>query len=132
MVSIVGVTTALVAEPPPAQAAGSGPVSGRAGRPVHFTLTVDPARVGPNEMHVYLLDPTGQLAAVDEIRCRRTLPAVDVGPLRSRRPRRARACLVAAAELPLPGDWQLPARRPQGRVRPVERRDRHTDPKGLT
>ena len=37
--------------------------------PYRFTLTVDPARTGSNEIHVYLLDSTGALAPVDEIAC---------------------------------------------------------------
>ena len=81
---VVGVTTALVAEPPAkAQAAGAkGPVSreGKVG-PYDYTLTVDPARVGSNAVHVYLLDSTGQLADVDEMTLAGTLPAVNVGPL---------------------------------------------------
>ena len=61
-----------------------------------------------------------------------TLPAVDVGPLRfEATPAGPGHGIVTAAELPLAGDWQLAARRPQGRVRPVEHNRRHTDPKGL-
>jgi len=110
MIVIVGVTAALVAEPP-AKAqlvAASGPVSreGKIG-PYDFTVTVDPARVGSNEVHLYLLDSTGQLAVVDEIGLTATLPAVDVGPLRFEATPAGPGHVVATAELPLAGDWRL-------------------------
>ncbi len=110
MVAIVGVTATLVAEPPAkAQvAAASGPVSheGRIG-PYDFTVTVDPAEIGRNEIHLYLLDSTGQLADVDEMELSATLPAVDVGPLRFEATPAGPGHVVSRAELPLAGDWKL-------------------------
>jgi copper transport protein len=110
LLTVVGVTAALVAEPPAkAQAAGaSGPVSreGRVG-PYDYTLTVDPARVGSNAVHVYLLDSSGQLAAVDELTLAGTLPAVDVGPLELELSPAGPGHATGVAQLPLPGDWQL-------------------------
>lgn len=110
MLVIVGVTTALVAEPPAkaAAAASSGPVSreGEVG-PYEYTLTVDPAQVGSNAVHVYLLDSTGQLAKVDEMTLEGTLPEVDVGPLSFDLRPAGPGHATGAAELPLPGDWQL-------------------------
>lgn len=110
MMVIVGVTAVLVAEPPAkAQvAAASGPVSrdGQIG-PYDFTLTVDPARVGPNQIHFYLLDSTGQLAPVDEIKLSATLPALGVGPLRFDATPAGPGHVLATAELPLAGEWQL-------------------------
>ena len=107
---VVGVTTALVAEPPAkAQAAASsGPVSreGKVG-PYTYEVTIDPARVGPNSVHVYLLDRTGQLAHVDEVGLSATLPEVDVGPLEFRTTPAGHGHATAVAELPLPGAWIL-------------------------
>ena len=110
MVVIVGVTTALVAEPPAkAEAAvSSGPVTreGPIG-PYEFTVTVDPATVGPNAVHVYLLDSTGQLATVDEVAISATLPEVDLGPLEFDVSPGGPGHATTVAELPLPGDWKL-------------------------
>ncbi len=110
MVVIVGVTAALVAEPPAkAQvAAAAGPISrdGKVG-PYDFAVTVDPARIGSNAIHLTLLDSAGQLAAVDEITLSATLPAVDVGPLGLKSTPAGPGHVVTQAEFPLAGDWQL-------------------------
>ena len=111
LVVVVGVTAVLVAEPPAkAQLAVAGDIVSRDGTvgPYRFTLTVDPARIGSNQIHVYLLDSTGSLAPVDEIAVSATLPSVDVGPLRfEATPAGPGHGIVTAAELPLAGDWQL-------------------------
>ena len=108
MAVVVGVTTALVAEPPPGPPAGSVSVTSAAG-PFELTFDVDPARVGANEIHLYVLDPaTGQPADVDEIRVEASLPSTGVGPLSfettSAGPGHA---VFAAAQLPLPGTWRF-------------------------
>ena len=57
MVVVIGVTTALVAEPPGrAATAEAVSVTSTVGA-LDLKLTVAPARVGPNELHVYVLDP---------------------------------------------------------------------------
>ena len=107
---VVGVTTALVAEPPAkaAVAAASGPVSREGGiGPYTYTLTVDPALTGPNAVHVYLLDRSGQLAHADEVSLSATLPQVDVGPLEFGTTPAGHGHTTAVAELPLPGTWRL-------------------------
>jgi copper transport protein len=115
MVAIVGVTAALVAEPP-AKAQGTGGSVTREGEigPFLYTLTAEPARVGRNELHTYLLEPTGQPAEVDEIRLAATLTEPDVGPLSLKAtPAGPGHVVVTAGELPLAGDWtfQLDVRR---------------------
>ena len=59
---MLGVTSALVSYAPPV-ATASGPVSKttRMG-PIELQTTVDPARVGANQMHVYLFDAKGGAA----------------------------------------------------------------------
>ena len=53
---VLGVTAALVSYPPPDSLAG-GPFSGSTALgPLRLEATVDPARVGANEMHLYLLE----------------------------------------------------------------------------
>ena len=55
MLAVLGVTAALVSYPPPDSLAG-GPFGGSATLgPLRLEATLDPARVGPNELHLYLL-----------------------------------------------------------------------------
>ena len=75
--------------------------------PYTYTVTVDPAETGPNAVHVYLLDRTGQLAHVDEVTLSATLPEVDIGPLEFDTTPAGHGHAVAVAELPLPGAWRL-------------------------
>jgi copper transport protein len=112
VVAIVGVTAVLVAEPPAkAQlAAQAGPVSqDTTVGPFDLNLVVDPARTGPNQIHLYLLDhSTGQPANVDEIDVSASLPAAGVGPLRLEAvPAGPGHAIVTGATFPLVGDWRL-------------------------
>jgi copper transport protein len=107
MLVVVGVTAALVAEPPAkAQAVASGSVSreGRIG-PYEYSVSFDPARAGPSEMHVYVLARSGQPAAVDEISVSATLPEVDLGPLALDLAPAGPGHVTGVADLPLAGDW---------------------------
>ena len=108
MLVIVGVTTALVAEPP-ARAAAAAKVVSRDGEvgPYDYSLTVDPARAGSNEVHVYLLDSTGQLAPVDEITLSGSLPSADIGPLELELNRAGPGHVTGVSELPLAGEWRV-------------------------
>ncbi|HXF97114.1 MAG TPA: copper resistance protein CopC [Gaiellaceae bacterium] len=109
---VVGVTAALVAEPPAKaqRAAQAGPVSRDAFvHPYRIDLVVDPARTGVNEIHVYLLNHlTGQPARVDEVRIGASLPAAGLGPLRLEAvPAGPGHVVVPAATFPLAGSWTL-------------------------
>ena len=111
-VVIVGVTAALVAEPPAkAQlAAQAGPVSRDAFvHPYQINVVVDPARTGPNELHVYVLNHlSGQPAKVAEIRVGASLPAAGIGPLRLQAvPAGPGHAVVPRATFPLAGAWTL-------------------------
>jgi len=80
---VLGVTAALVSYAP-SGSVSSGPQSVTASfGPADLQLTVDPARVGPNEMHVYLTDKqTGaQYDRVKEFGVSLVLPAEKLGPL---------------------------------------------------
>ena len=112
VVVIVGVTAVLVAEPPAkAQlAAEAGPVSKDAiVGPFHLNLVVDPARTGPNEIHLYLLDhATGQPARRTRSTCRSGCPpqaSVRFGY--ARYPPGPGHAVVHAATFPLVGAWLL-------------------------
>jgi copper transport protein len=83
MLCVFGVTAALVSYAPPIDAA-SGPFS------VNTTIgaallemTVEPAKVGPNTIHLYLIDAKSgvQYTATKELTATAKLPAKNIGPL---------------------------------------------------
>ncbi len=110
VVVIVGVTAVLVQQPPARSAvARTGPYATetRVG-PFGLNLIVDPARVGVNEIHLYLLDRAGRPAEVAEARLGASLPAAGIGPLRLRTSRAGPGhFVVPAAQLPIGGGWRL-------------------------
>ncbi len=88
IVLIVGAlaATAALTTYAPADYAPVGPVSKTASLgPADIQLTVDPARVGPNEMHVYLIDKQkgAQYDKVKEMSVELVLPAEKLGPLKA-------------------------------------------------
>jgi copper transport protein len=111
MVVIVGITAALVAEPPAkAQSAPGGPVSiDGFVHPFQIDVMVDPARTGSNEIQVHLLNHlTGQPAKVAEVRLSASLPAAGIGALRlTAVPAGPGHVVVPEATFPLAGRWTL-------------------------
>jgi copper transport protein len=107
---VLAATAALVAYPPPDSLAG-GPYSAteRMG-PLTLDVTLDPARVGRNELHVYLLDAQSgaPFDGTKELRVTTKLPAKDVGPIAAK-PRRAGPghYVVDGLELVPKGEWQI-------------------------
>ena len=83
LLAVFGVTAALVTYAPPIDAA-SGPYSATTtiGRAV-LEITVEPARVGVNTIHLYLIDAkTGaQFTATRELTATARLPSKHIGPL---------------------------------------------------
>jgi copper transport protein len=109
-VAVVAVTAVLVAEPPArASVAPPGPYATEAMLgPLVANVVADPASVGANTLHVYLLDAAGQPADVDALALAAMLPAEKVGPLRFKAHRLAPGhYAVHGADLALEGDWQL-------------------------
>jgi copper transport protein len=107
---VLGVTGALTGYPPPIAAAG-GPVSlsQRMG-PLDLELTVDPARVGPNEVHLYLFRARdgAPFSGTKELTAEATLPGKGIGPLRLTMRKAGPGHYVAdAATLSPAGDWRL-------------------------
>jgi copper transport protein len=110
LTGILTVTAALVQEPPAkAQVVRSGPFATTTHLgPYELDLTVDPARTGANDIHLYLLRHSGQPANADEARLYASLPAAGIGPIHYH---------GAAAgpghyafnqiRLPVPGTWAL-------------------------
>jgi copper transport protein len=110
MLVVFGVTAALVSYAPPIDAV-NGPFSinttlGQA----ELELTVEPARVGLNTVHMYLIDAkTGaQFAATKELTVTAKLPAKGIGPL----PLQSNLAgpghyVLSSADLSPGGTWQL-------------------------
>jgi copper transport protein len=83
MVSVLGVTAALISYAPPIDAA-SGPFSGVVTLgPAELEMTVEPARVGLNTIHLYLINArTGvQFTDTKELTATARLPSKGIGPL---------------------------------------------------
>ncbi|MEY2514539.1 MAG: copper transport protein, partial [bacterium] len=107
---VLGVTAALVSYPPPDSLAG-GPFGGSASLgPLHLEATMDPARVGPNELHLYLLKSSDgtPFDGTKELTVTLALPSKGIGPIDAR----ARAAgpghyVVDTVQLVPSGDWQL-------------------------
>lgn len=84
LAAVLGVTAALVAYAPPIDIA-NGPFSTTTALgPAELELTVEPARVGLNTIHLYLIDAkTGaQFTQTKELTATARLPAKGIGPLR--------------------------------------------------
>lgn len=110
MLGVFGVTAALISYTPPIDAA-SGPFSAntRIG-PLELELTVDPARVGPNTIHLYLIDASSgaQFAATKELSVSASLPSKQIGPLALRANLSGPGHYTLNSALLTPGgDWQL-------------------------
>jgi copper transport protein len=110
MVTVFGVTAALVSYAPPIDAA-SGPFSITTSLgPAELEMTVEPARVGLNTVHIYLIDAkTGaQFTATKEFTVTAKLPAKGIGPL----PLKANLAgpghyVLSSTVLSPGGTWQL-------------------------
>ena len=107
---VLAVTAALVSYAPPGEAA-EGPVSGSAALgEASLEYTVDPARAGPNEMHLYLFDAeTGeQFTDFKELTVDLALPEKDIGPIEAELQRSGPGHFVApSAPFGVPGEWEV-------------------------
>jgi copper transport protein len=110
VVVVLGVTSALVSYAPPV-ALSSGPVSKTTTMgPIELQATIDPARVGANQMHVYLFDrKTGAAyTKTKELRVQAALPAKGIGPLQATMHQAGPGHYVADSFQLIPGGtWQL-------------------------
>ncbi len=87
MLCVLGVTAALVSYAPPIDATIGGPFSiNTTLGPSELEMTIDPARVGLNTIHLYLIDAKSgaQFTATKELTVTAALPAKGIGPLRLR------------------------------------------------
>jgi copper transport protein len=113
IVTVLAVTGALTGYAPPtaATAAKAGPVSvtQRMG-PLDVQMTVDPARVGPNAVHMYLFSASDGAAftGTKELKVKASLPSKGIGPLDLTLHRAGPGHYVADAVTLSPGgDWKL-------------------------
>jgi copper transport protein len=110
IVVVLGVTSALVSYAPPVSLA-SGPFSAtkRLG-PLDLELTIDPARVGANELHLYLLNAGDgtPFTGTKQLMLRLSQPGKGIGPIEAQ-PRKAGPghYIVDALQLVPGGDWRL-------------------------
>ncbi|WP_307172768.1 copper resistance CopC/CopD family protein [Streptomyces sp. B3I7] len=71
-------------------------------------VTLDPARVGGNVMHVYVTRPNGRTFDVPEVKVSFTLAAKDIGPLPVNPDRVATGHWSASSvQIPLAGNWKV-------------------------
>ncbi len=112
LVAVLGATAVLVSLQPAAEAAGiTGAYTAEEpfGDGGTLLLTLDPNRVGANELHVYLLGPNGRPSdAYEELRLSFHQPELDLGPIE----RVARVAgpghwVHAGNELSVPGTWEI-------------------------
>jgi copper transport protein len=110
MLVVFGVTAALVSYSPPIDAA-NGPFSTTANLgPAQLEMTVEPARVGLNTVHMYLIDAKSgaQYTGTKELTVTARLPAKGIGPL-TLQPNLAGPghYVLNSAELSPGGTWQI-------------------------
>ena len=116
VIAVVLIVTGALASYAPAITKGSGPFSTTTTiGPEQLQMTVDPARVGPNEMHLYLISAkTGaQFTGAKEVTVQASQPAKSIGPLTLRTDHTGPGhYTVTGAQLGVPGTWlvQITAR----------------------
>ncbi|MGA5894996.1 copper resistance CopC/CopD family protein [Streptomyces venetus] len=72
------------------------------------TIDLDPARVGDNEMHVYVERPNGRAFDIPEVKVDFTLEAKDIGPLPVAPDHIATGHWSAnGVQIPMAGDWKI-------------------------
>jgi copper transport protein len=103
--------TGALAGYPPATALSAGPFSDSANLgPARTELTVEPARAGANEIHVYLFDRSDgrQYDAPKELRFEASLPGKGIEPIELEATKAGPGhYVVGAAALAPAGDWRL-------------------------
>jgi copper transport protein len=111
MAVIVGVTAVLVTEPPAKASISAAkyatdtiPIG-----PLELNYLIDPAKTGPNVIHLYFYRPkSGFPAGVDDAKLSATLPSKNLGPLRIPLTRIVPSHYTTSAGIfPEAGDWQV-------------------------
>ena len=106
---MLAATAVLAATAPPAGSQGPFSASAELG-PANLELTVDPARPGANQIHLYLFDSvTGaQFEQAKEVRVTAAMPDAGITGLgQDVRPSGPGHYVVRRADLAIAGDWRL-------------------------
>lgn len=110
MAVILGVTAVLVTEPP-AKASIKPPKLFNTTVPLgklELNMTIEPARTGPNVIHLYTYTQRGFPAPTAAAKLSATLPSRSLGPLRIPLQRIGPFhYTVSGATFPYPGDWRV-------------------------
>jgi copper transport protein len=111
---VLAVTSVLVESQPAREtvnrvASASQPFdTGAANGKGTVNITLDPARVGIDALHVYILGPTGEQEAVPEVTAMLALPAQEIGPLPVKLQNAGPGHYISpTATFPYAGDWQV-------------------------
>ncbi|NUR58262.1 MAG: copper resistance protein CopC [Catenulispora sp.] len=113
---VLAVTALLVESQPPGDSpAKAKPVSatspfdtGSANGSGTVNITLDPARVGQDELHIYVLDKNGTLESVPEVTASLALPTQQLGPLPVKLDQTGPGHYTGASTVvPVPGKWQV-------------------------
>jgi copper transport protein len=112
--AVVLALSAVLVGTPPARSAVAQPVDtvvplqGSGGSSGSVQVSVDPARPGPNTMHLYLFDDAGRLTQPAAITVTLTEPAQDIGPLEiDLLPAGPGHYVAEAMDIPGAGTWTL-------------------------
>ncbi len=107
-VAILAVTALLVNAQPARSALAQPYAAELVADDLLIDLTIDPAKAGPTEIHVYTLTSTGAVAEVEDLTLSLTLPSRDIGPLEVPLERAGPGHFSAYdVEIPLPGEWTI-------------------------
>lgn len=101
--------TALLVNSVPARTALAQPFSTELSTAhVLIDVTVDPAKAGPADVHVYTLSRAGAVTDVEEVTAQLTLADKDIGPLAVPLRRAGPGHFAAYGfDIPIPGTWRL-------------------------
>jgi copper transport protein len=110
MLAVLGVTAALVSYAPPIDAASGPFATNTTLGPIELEMTLEPAKVGLNTAHLYLIDAKdgAQYTGTKELVVTASLPAKGIGPL----PLHANLAgpghyVLDSAELSPGGTWEI-------------------------
>ena len=95
--------------PPQGQPAGPANMIGRIG-PAQYEATVDPATIGANTIHLYLLDPRSgaQWESADEVEISERQSEVGIGPLTQKATKAGPGHYITrAVQFGAPGQWTI-------------------------
>ena len=113
---VLAVTALLVESQPPGDgpakaepASASSPFdTGSANGSGTVDITLDPARVGQDQLHIYVLDKNGTQESVPEVTASLALPAQQLGPLPVKLDQTGPGHYTGASTVvPVPGKWQV-------------------------